>query len=112
MVDLNVLNSTDPVHLECIRFCFMPLVQEHLDSFKNSWNIHLIQSQRRGELISRKPDVLFHQPVLYGATDCSFNFPCDISVLSDIQREYTPDYAMRRVYLASRVGYGSKKGRI
>jgi hypothetical protein len=39
----------------------------------------LIRSQRRGEPISGKPDVLFHQPVLYGAIDCSLDFLCDLS---------------------------------
>ncbi|KAK3103526.1 hypothetical protein FSP39_019860 [Pinctada imbricata] len=88
MIDQNILNNTDAVHLECVRFCFLPIIQDHLDSFRQTWNIHRIRAQRRGELVSGIPNVLFRQPILYGATDCSFDFPCDMAVLQDIQREY------------------------
>ena len=89
MIDQNVLNNTDIVHLECIRFCFLRLIQQHLDSFRQDWNLHRIRSQRRGEVVSGIPNVLFCQPLLYGAKDCSFSVPCDDSVLQDIKREYT-----------------------
>ncbi|VDI26849.1 Hypothetical predicted protein [Mytilus galloprovincialis] len=34
MIDNGELNNTNPVHLECVRFCFLPVIQQHLDIFK------------------------------------------------------------------------------
>ncbi|VDI15215.1 Hypothetical predicted protein [Mytilus galloprovincialis] len=33
MIDNGELNNTNPVHLECVRFCFLPVIQQHLDIF-------------------------------------------------------------------------------
>ena len=89
MVDTGLLNNADFVHLECLRFCFFPLIQKHLLSFKQAWNLHRIRSQRQRDITSGVPDVLFHQPLVYGTRDYSFRIPCDMSVLEDIKMFYT-----------------------
>lgn len=91
MIDSGKFNNADPIHIECLRFCFMPLIKQHLQLFKQSWNIHRIRSQRGGELIAGVPDILFYQPLRYGARDYCFQLPCDSSVLEDIEHNYTSD---------------------
>lgn len=58
---------------------FHALIKQHLQLFKQSWNIHRIRSQRGGEL------------ALDGARDYCFQLPCDSSVLEDIEHNYTSD---------------------
>ncbi|CAG2247999.1 unnamed protein product [Mytilus edulis] len=89
MVDEGILNNADPVHLECIRFCFLPLIQRHLDMFLQSWNSHRIRSQRNVECPHGIPDVMFYQPFIYDKYDCSYELPCDIVVLDYLTDIYT-----------------------
>ena len=49
LVHDNMLNRTDPIHLECIRLCFLPVVQCHLDPFKDTWNHHRMRANRRND---------------------------------------------------------------
>ncbi|VDI81042.1 Hypothetical predicted protein [Mytilus galloprovincialis] len=89
MVDEGILNNADPVHLECIRFCFLPLIQRHLDMFLQSWNSHRIRSQRNVECPHGIPDVMYYQPFIYDKYDCSYELPCDIVVLDYLTDIYT-----------------------
>ncbi|XP_063408656.1 uncharacterized protein [Mytilus edulis] len=89
MIDNGELNNTNPVHLECVRFCFLPVIQQHLDIFKNMWNSHRIRSQRQVDQNYGVPDVMYNQPLLYDAVDYSYDIPCDESIFDDITRLYT-----------------------
>lgn len=91
MIDENILNNNDIIHIECLRFCFFPLIQENLSSFMQMWNMHRIRSQRGHQLCYGIPDVMFYQPVLFGKTDCSFQLPCNERVLNDISEIYTDE---------------------
>ena len=96
MIDSGDFDNTDMIHLECTRFCFfLSLIQKQLDSFQMNWNIHRIRSQRHGELVSGIPEVLFQQPLVFCARDCSFSLPCDISILQDIKENYTDENRRR-----------------
>ena len=52
LVHDNMLNRTDPIHLECIRLCFLPVVQCHLDTLKDTWNHHRMRANRRNDKLS------------------------------------------------------------
>ena len=91
MVDENILDTTDELHLQCVLLCFLPLIQRHLDTFKNYWNVHTIRSQRNTETVNGKPDILFHQPMIYGSRDYSFGLPCSLNVLNDLTELYTEE---------------------
>ena len=59
LVHENMLNRIDPIHLECIRLCFLPMVQCHLDTFKDTWNHHRMRVNRRNDKLSAIPNNLF-----------------------------------------------------
>lgn len=63
LVDGGQLHNTDPVYLECIRFCFMPIIQHHLNTFLINWNSHRIRSQRQVEVETGIPDVMFFSTI-------------------------------------------------
>ena len=89
MVDENLLDNTDPIHIQCIRFCFLGVIQRYLDSFRRHWNSHRLRSQRHSEVVTGIPDVLYQQPLLFGTFDFSSPLPCDLEVLGQIEARYT-----------------------
>ena len=95
LVDENMLNNTDPVHLECVRFCFLPVVQDSLDTFRNTWNSHRIRPNRLAGHISGIPDVLYYQPLLQGSMDCKFDLPLNLDELNEIQESFTTPMPFR-----------------
>lgn len=95
LIDDGHLNNTDPIHLECIRFCFLPIIQRHLDDFKEVWNTHRIRAQRRDDLPCGIPDVMYYQPLIYGQLDMSLPLPCEDIALDDILEMYTDPIPQR-----------------
>lgn len=89
MVDDGEFNNADPVHLACARFCFFPLVQNHLQTFIEMWNSHRIRSHHHVNEDYGVPNVMFYQPLLFGKTDYSFPVPCQLDVLDGLADRYT-----------------------
>lgn len=69
--DLGLFNSSDPVHLECIRFCFMQVLRNELHQVAEMWNQHLIASSKFGNSSGPRgrPDCMFFLPHLYNSED-------------------------------------------
>ena len=57
MQEKNVLDISNMVHIECLRFCFGPLLKHDLNSAKNDWNRHRKRRQNNTNLPSGIPDV-------------------------------------------------------
>lgn len=95
MQDANQLDNTNEIHIQCLRFSFLNVIQEHLDTYSQSWNLHRIRSQRNSESFTDIPDVMFFQPLAFGASDCWFDIPCHASILEDIKRDYTEEIPER-----------------
>lgn len=84
LIDRNVFNNADHLHIECMRFCFYDIIQNHLDTFCQYWNNHRIRSQRQAVVPSGIPNVLFYQPMRYGTRDFSLPLPCSVTDLSTL----------------------------
>ncbi|CAH3115492.1 unnamed protein product [Porites lobata] len=56
------------VHIECLRFCFMRVIQAELDRVAQHWNLHRIRSQHNVESPPGRPDTLFFLPELEGTS--------------------------------------------
>ena len=85
LVHDNMLNRTDPIHLECIRLCFLPVAQCRLDPFKDTWNHHRMRANRRNDKLSAIPNNLYNMSLRYGIIDYAFPLPSTIDELSGIQ---------------------------
>ena len=54
---------------ECMRYCFMPLIQSDLDAIRLQWNTHRIRPTRGARCPAGIPDELYFLPPA-GARDC------------------------------------------
>ena len=50
IVDDNIYNPADPLHLHAARYCFCPINQKDLDSVAECWNSHQIRPSFRGTI--------------------------------------------------------------
>lgn len=88
--EIGRFHDHDPIHVECLRFCFLGLIQSDLDEFVQAWNHHRIRLQPQNESPSgMSPDVMFFQSELNNATTFAYTLPCDVNELDVISREYT-----------------------
>ena len=85
------INLTIRIHftLKLFVFCFLHIIQQHLNIFRQSWNSHRIRSQRQQDVLSGIPDVMYYQPMVYGCRDCSFPLPCEERILDNISTVHT-----------------------
>ena len=70
MRDANEFNKHDKMQVECLRFCFGPLIQYDLDLTRREWNRHNIRKQKTGDIVPGKPNFLYYVPHENGATQC------------------------------------------
>ena len=66
LIDRDVLNTANPLHMECLWFCFSNLLKKELNDIKEHWNSHYIRRSRH-DTIAGKPDVLYHLRESVGA---------------------------------------------
>lgn len=67
--DINQYDDSDPLQVECLKYCFMDVIQAELDRIAYHWNLHNIRSQRLAEAPHGKPNILFFIPQTVGARD-------------------------------------------
>ena len=87
--DLGLFNSTDPVHQECIRFCFMQILRNELNEVAEMWNQHIIASSKfgNGSGPRGRPDCMFFLPHLYNSEN--YKVPVDPQELEEFIDEST-----------------------
>ena len=59
-------------HKKCLKFCFSGLLESELDNIKEMWNNYRIRNSRNAEYPDGRPDVLYFNPAVAGATDYKF----------------------------------------
>ena len=67
--DTGVFHETNPLHVECVRFCFMGLIQAELDRISQNWNLHEIREQKNVVVPLGKPDLLYLLSEINGHKD-------------------------------------------
>lgn len=60
--------DSDPIHTDCLKFCFMDVLQDELNNVAINWNLHRIRLQKV-DSPSGRPDVLYFMPVLQDTQD-------------------------------------------
>ena len=80
--DQGHFDDTDPVQLDCIRFCFMDLIRNDLTQFTESWNSHIISCSKDKSLPRGRLDVMYHLPHLYNTQ----------SFLQDVDQDEVDEY--------------------
>ena len=72
MIDTAIFNPGIPFHVECARFCFLPLLQTELDETVTLWNSHRIRKVKNSDSPAGRPDILYFSPSMSNATECGF----------------------------------------
>ena len=66
MQDTSSFDVTNHVHFECLRYCFMEVIQTELDRIVQHWNLHEIRSQGHSDIPSGKHELLYYVPEIFG----------------------------------------------
>ncbi|XP_078328013.1 uncharacterized protein LOC144623471 [Crassostrea virginica] len=94
MADYGIIDTSDIVHIECIRYCFLQLIDSELDGVARHWNEHRIRKCKNVDLPAGKPDVLYFQPETFLARD--YQMPLNGRLVA-IERQYGQNPPVRCV---------------
>ena len=67
LCDQGLYSDGNPLHVECLIYCFMPVLKVELQNFANRWNVHNIALKKNADCPSGKPDIMFFTPEVYGS---------------------------------------------
>ena len=70
MIASGQLELGNILHMECLWFCFEPVLSLELDAIKIQWNTHRIRQTRNHGTVSGVPDVMYYLPGQFGAVEC------------------------------------------
>lgn len=65
--DRGTYRSHDPLHTECLRYCFMNLLRLEIEQSAAEWNVHRIRKNRKGECPSGIPNFMYFSPEFFGS---------------------------------------------
>ncbi|XP_068708455.1 uncharacterized protein [Montipora foliosa] len=60
--DQGLYNDDDPVQVECLRFCFLPVLQHELERVAKHWNLHKIRPSCNELSPHGRPDTIYFLP--------------------------------------------------
>ena len=66
MIAQNIFDPSIVYHVDCLRFCFITLLQNDLDEMKTLWNNHYIRCQTNSECPSGRPNVIHYTSAQLG----------------------------------------------
>lgn len=69
LVDQDLYDPSDPILLDCARYCFMDIIRNELYSVQHDWNQHIISKSRYGGP-SGRPDTMYFLPHLHNSANC------------------------------------------
>lgn len=92
-------DGTYGVHVDCLRFAFMELVQQDLNRVVTEWNSHFLRSSRR--FPGGHPNELYFLPELHGTEDYLLAVSNgDIAVANEYVEEPAPPASLEFLQLA------------
>lgn len=90
--DRGVYDSLDPLHNQCIKFCFMDILQRELHRIAMEWNLHSIRSKRNNECPPGKPDALYFTPGLSDSRDYGTQVAVeDVAICKELYTKEKPN---------------------
>ena len=82
--DRGLLNDDDYIHMQCLKFCFMPLLRAELQRVAQHWNLHRIRPSTNEDSPHGRPDVLYFLP----ETDSNTSY---LNVIPAVEEEVAMD---------------------
>ena len=85
MQDMNIFDETNILHVDCLRYCFMRVIQAELDRIAEHWNLHEIRQQKHSNMSSGKPELLYYVSEIFGGRDYGHRVDLgDVEVCMDL----------------------------
>ena len=92
LADMGYFDNSDPIHLDCIKFCFTAIIQNELTRIAKHWNLHKIRPCANAESHPGRPDVLYFLPQLHDTVDYKITVPNDeLSIAEESCCESIPE---------------------
>ena len=96
MQDTSTFDVTNHVHVECLHYFFMEVIQTELDRIVQHWNLHEIRSQRHSDIPSGKNGLLYYVPEIFGGRDYGHHVDLDnleicLDLYSSPEKMYSED---------------------
>ncbi|OXU20226.1 hypothetical protein TSAR_015327 [Trichomalopsis sarcophagae] len=66
----NLIEINNPVHIDCLRYCFGNLIEQEIELTRKEWNEHRIRMQAGRSVAGGIPNDLYNLPEKFGARDC------------------------------------------
>ena len=66
MTSEGLYDGSNPLHTDCIRYCFMSIIQKEFEQIGKEWNVHRIRPSQYAESPGGIPDVLYFTPEAEG----------------------------------------------
>jgi len=88
MIDRQLFDNSNPIHIDCIRYCFMDLIQQDLNKVVKEWNLHPIRKQKNDGVFG-KPEILYTQSDRFGGEECGL--PIDMESINTCKEIYCED---------------------
>lgn len=73
LCDESSFDASIPYHVDCLRFCFLGIIQNDLDETRRLWNTHYIRKSKNSESPPGRPNVLYYTPQHSGGVEHSFS---------------------------------------
>ncbi|KAK3730126.1 hypothetical protein QZH41_004830 [Actinostola sp. cb2023] len=90
--DQGLYDDSDPVHVECLKFCYMPLLREELQRVAQQWNLHKIRPTTNEYSPHGRPDTIYFLPETFNTTSYLYAVPSgDLQVAKDVCCEVPHD---------------------
>ena len=103
--DRGLYSDSDILHVECLKFCYMPVIRAELQRAAIHWNVHRIRPSTNPDSPPGRPDSLFFLPSLVSqqTRDCKhFVDESDVDVAEDLCcQPLPPDCVSSFVQLAT-----------
>ena len=100
LIDRGVLDTSNTLHLECLWFCFSPLLKKVLEEIKDSWNCHYVRKSRYYTQAGI-PNQLYLLPETVGAEDFKKEYDSrDLIDIEDSVNVSTENYSTYQEYFS------------
>lgn len=89
-----LFDDSDPIHRECLKFCYMDILQNELYKVAELWNCHRIRPSKNPESPPGRPNILYYAPQSSDTQD--YLIPVDFDKIDIAEDECADGY---KVYL-------------
>ena len=86
LVMAGIHDTSNLLHIECLKFCFMQVIRRELAEVQEHWNLHRMRKIKRQATPCGIPDFLYNNPEAFGKADQGL--PVNMDILTHCKTIY------------------------